>query len=439
MRAYLWAVPVVAAIGVFFAAQAMLGEIPTAHIDLEVYRFGVQAWWDGQNVYGPLPHVRGGELLPFIYPPFALLALSPLAILPWDASVALLYGANFLAIAATLYVTARRLWSSGGRRGAIVIGSAAMPIAFLLEPVSQTFEFGQVSVVLMGLVAVDCLAKRPFWPRGLGVGLAAAIKIVPGVFILYFLVRKDWRAAIVTGVTWLACTGIGFVADFHGSMKYWFGGLAGAAGVSGTSFRTNQTTSAVITRFEMSPGLTKGVWLLVAVAMLVMVIIAMRRSEPALALMGNALFVLLAAPTSWSHYWVWVVPGLLVMAAYAVRRGYERKWLAVPVWVAAIGCTIWLFFYAPFHRLPQLPFNYVQAHWTVREQILASTYVVGGLILFLAYVLPRLRRPRVAGDEPDGPPEPPDEAGPADETAEQVGPPMETIKPERKPAEPASP
>jgi alpha-1,2-mannosyltransferase len=35
-----------------------------------------------------------------------------------------------------------------------------------LEPIMQTLEFGQVNLVLMALVAADCLAGHPRWPRG---------------------------------------------------------------------------------------------------------------------------------------------------------------------------------------------------------------------------------------------------------------------------------
>jgi len=54
--------------------------------DLDVYRIGVRTWWHGGDMYGPLPPVRTGLVLPLIYPPFAALVLSPLALLPWPVS-----------------------------------------------------------------------------------------------------------------------------------------------------------------------------------------------------------------------------------------------------------------------------------------------------------------------------------------------------------------
>lgn len=49
-----------------------------------------------------------------------------------------------------------------------------------------------------GLVAADCLTCQPRWPRGLLVGIAAAIKLTPAAFVLFFLLRRDYRAALDT-------------------------------------------------------------------------------------------------------------------------------------------------------------------------------------------------------------------------------------------------
>src|SRR5204862_426618 len=85
---------------------------------------------------------------------------------------------------------AGRLWPSGGWGGALSVASIALPLALAvepgraidfdhpivgrpalgLEPVLQTIEFGQINLVLMALVALDCLVARPKWPRGMLIG-----------------------------------------------------------------------------------------------------------------------------------------------------------------------------------------------------------------------------------------------------------------------------
>ncbi|OLT20730.1 hypothetical protein BJF78_09190 [Pseudonocardia sp. CNS-139] len=199
------------------------------HIDLEVYRFGVQAWLSGGDMYGPLPETSGHIALPFIYPPFAALLMVPLAVVPWGVAWVGLLLLSAAALGGTLYLVARRAWPSGGRAGALSVASLALPLALFvwpgraidfdvpadgpsigLEPVLQTIEFGQINLLLMALVAADCLVARPRWPRGLLVGIAAAVKLTPAAFVLYFLLRRDYRAAAVAAVTGVAATLVGF-------------------------------------------------------------------------------------------------------------------------------------------------------------------------------------------------------------------------------------
>ncbi|GAB3577274.1 glycosyltransferase 87 family protein [Amycolatopsis endophytica] len=394
MRKYLWLVPVPCAVWLFFAVQGMMHYLPTRpQIDLEVYRYGVQAWWDGKDMYGTLPEVANGAELPFVYPPFAAVLLSPLAMLPWDASVVTLYILNGLALGVTLYLVARTVRPSLGRAGGVAVASIGLPASVFLEPVSQTFGFGQVSIIMMALVTVDCLAGRTVWPRGFGIGLAAAIKLTPAAFILYFLIRRDFRSAITAGITFAVASVIGFIADFGGSVTYWFqGGLSGG-GVSGTAFATNQAIEAVIVRTGLTGAAEKAVWIVLVLGLLGLVANAMRRAEPALALMANAGLALLVSPTSWSHYYVWVVPALLVMLGITIRRAEERSWAAA-AWLAWGALTAVFFILAPFHKLPETDFPVVHRDWTFPEQLSAATYVLVVVALLLAFAIPRRRHPR---------------------------------------------
>jgi alpha-1,2-mannosyltransferase len=394
MRKYLWVVPLPCAVWLFFAMQGMFHYMPTRpQIDLEVYRYGVQAWWDGHDLYGRLPAVANGAELPFVYPPFAVLILSPLVMLPWDAAVVTLYIASTLSLAVTLYLVARVAWPPLGRWGGIAVASLALPLTVFLEPVIQTYQFGQVSLIIMALVTVDCLAGKTLWPRGFGIGLAAAIKLTPAAFVLFFLIRKDYRAAITAGITFAAASVVGFLGDFHASIEYWFQGGLNGGGVSGTAFKTNQAIEAAVVRTGLSGALEKLVWIVLVLALVALVANGMRRTEPALALMANAGLALLVSPTSWSHYYVWVAPALLVMLAYAARRVSERSWVAA-AWLGWAVLTAVLFKLAPFHGLPDTDFPVVNIHWDWGQQLSAATYVLVGMALLLAFALPRLRRPR---------------------------------------------
>jgi alpha-1,2-mannosyltransferase len=394
MRKLLWVIPVLCAVWLFFAFRGMFAAMPTRpQIDLEVYRFGVQAWWNGHDMYGALPPVANGAVLPFVYPPFAVLLLSPLVLLPWDAAVVTLYVISTLCLGLTIYLVSRVAWPPLGRIGGVLVASIALPLTVFLEPVSQTYQFGQVSLIMMALVTIDCLAGKTVWPRGFGIGLAAAIKLTPAAFVLFFLVRRDYRAAARAGITFVVAAGIGFAVDFHASVQYWLhGGLSGG-GVSGTAFKTNQTIEAALVRTGLTGAPEKVLWIAVVIALLAVVAVAMRRSEPSLALMANAGLALIVSPTSWSHYYVWVAPALVVLLAHGVRRAYGRSWLAA-AWVGWAVLTAVLFILAPFHDLPITDFPLVHMHWDWPQQLSAATYVLLGVGLLLAFALPRLRGPK---------------------------------------------
>jgi alpha-1,2-mannosyltransferase len=343
------------------------------HIDLEVYRLGVATWLAGGDMYGPLPPTISGLALPFIYPPFAAMVLLPLEALPWTAAWVTLFLVSLASLAITLYVVARRVWPAGGRGGALSVASVALPLALLLEPVLETFKFGQVNLVLMALVAVDCLLERTRWPRGLLVGLAAAIKLTPAAFLLFFLLRRDARAAVVTVVTAAAATALGFLVDAGASARYWFGGPA--SGISGSVFYTNQTVQAVLARAGVPVLAAKALWLVAAVALLALIVPVVRRAEPALALVAVAGFALLVSPTSWSHHWVWIAPALLVVAVRAVR-------LRSAGWAAAGAVLAATFFLAPFRFLPHEQGQ--ELAWSGAQQLVGATYVIVGVAALVA-------------------------------------------------------
>lgn len=334
-------------------------------LDLDVYRLGVQTWLAGGDMYGTLPEPMQGPVLPFIYPVFAALVMVPLAVVPYTAALVTLLVLSVLALAGSIYLTVRVAWPAGGRNGALSVSMLALSAALLIEPVAQTFAFGQVNLVLMVMVLVDCLAPRTRWPRGLLIGLAAAVKLTPAGFVLFFLLRRDYRATAVAAATGIVATGIGFAVDPAASSHYWFGGPA--AGVSGSTFFSNETIQAILGRQDVTGTAFTVLWLLGVAVVLALAFPVIRRAEPATALTAVAAAVLMASPTSWSHHWVWVVPGLIAIGAHAARH---RSW----IW-AGTGLVVAVVFYlAPFRWMPNV--WGMTMRWSAFEQMLGASYVI---------------------------------------------------------------
>ena len=140
----------------------------------------------------------------FTYPPFAAIVFGLLARLPQAAALTLFNAAGAGGgdpgrgpcgpVLERESLLARHLPGTGNGWAAAVLVLAVLN----LGPWRETLVFGQINALLMGLIAVDLLARNPRWTRGFPgsgflVGVAAGIKLTPLVFGLYFLVRKDWR------------------------------------------------------------------------------------------------------------------------------------------------------------------------------------------------------------------------------------------------------
>ena len=353
-------------------------------IDLDVYRIGARTWLRGGSLYGRLPPTPAGPRLPFTYPPIAAAALAPLALVPATVAGTVLTLVTIALAAAVLRLFLRRLFLNPAAAGWL------LPAALFLEPVRNTLAFGQVNVILMAMVAFDALAAAPSWPRGVLTGLAAAVKLTPAAFVLFFLLRRDYRAAATAGLSFAAATGLGFALAGRDSVRYWTSIVFQAGRVGQPDYAGNQSLQGVLARAGLSPHSPAGLaaWLVLSLAVLVVAGLGMRRAlaagEPCLALSLNAFAALLISPISWSHHWVWCVPAILTLASLARRH---RSRLAA----AAAACGLVMFAAAPQWWFPHGAGR--ELRWAPWEQAAGSSYVLfAAAVLILAACGQLIRR-----------------------------------------------
>ncbi|MFC4852791.1 glycosyltransferase family 87 protein [Actinophytocola glycyrrhizae] len=306
-------------------------------MDLDVYRVAVDVWWQGGDLYGELPRLHNGSHLPYLYPPVAVVVLAPFAVVPFWLASAVFALVTIVAVALVLVVVLRALEV---RLTALLVG-ALLPMALALEPVRETLYFGQINALLMALVVADCLVRAPRWPRGVLVGIAAAVKLTPAVFVLFFVFRGDRRAALTAGVSFLCATAVGFAVDWSNSVQFWTHEAFYSSQFRGMSNEMNQSLKVLLVRFGVEPEV---LWPLLAVVVLGVTVLGVRRAFaagwPAWALGLNALGALLVSPVSYSHHWVWIVPILLTGAVFAWRT---RRTTAI----VAVAAGTLLFVLAP--------------------------------------------------------------------------------------------
>lgn len=349
----------VAAAGLGYAAWQLFGHTPY-RIDIDVYQMGARAWMDGRPLY------RGDVLfhtpivdLPFTYPPLAAIVFCPFAWLHMPtASVAITALTLVLLVVSTVIVLTRLdVWTASTtlpgpawlRRCWLAVLAAAAATIWL-EPINSNFAFGQINVVLMTLVIADCVPRRTPWPRGLLLGLGMALKLTPAVFLLYFLLRRDHRAALTSLASFAGATLLGFALAWNDSWEYWTHTVHHTDRIGAATLNTDQNIAGGLARLGLAEQQRFLLWVAASLAVLALTVWAMRRvlraGEPTLALVCVALFGLVVSPVSWSHHWVWVLPTVLVTGILGWRR---RSAALLAITVVGVALTRW----TPIDLLPK--------------------------------------------------------------------------------------
>jgi alpha-1,2-mannosyltransferase len=298
--------------------------------------------------------VRPGSPYGFTYPPFAGLVMGPMAVLPLGAVI-------WLTVAATVVSTALVAWwltgpmiRRNGWTGWFAV-SVAICLAITFEPVRETIGFGQVNTLLLALVVGDMVfgvARGRKW-AGVGIGLATAVKLTPGVFILYRLVTRRWRAAGVAAGTTAAASLVAAAIFPAESRVFWTSALWDTNRVGGLQFLSNQSERGLLARLPLD-GVESKVWIGAVVLTLVGWAWRMRR-EPDDVFGGLALTGVLGcllSPVTWIHHCVWLLPAIVRCVDVGLsRRNYWQLGLGAAAYVITTSHLTWLW---EFHPQPPL-------------------------------------------------------------------------------------
>ncbi|MFC4605390.1 glycosyltransferase 87 family protein [Rhodococcus kronopolitis] len=354
--------------------------------DLHVYRDGARRILDGAPLYTQ-PMLFG---LLYTYTPFSTLVFVPIEQVPWGYVNNVWMVVNLGVLLACILLC----WKILGYRWTPRLGAASAlltAVCVFLEPVRTTLFYGQINLVLMLLVLWDFSRKDQSRLRGLGVGLAAGIKLTPVYFVAVFVVLRQWRSAVtalaVIGAT-VALTWLVLPAD---SRQYWTSTFFQSTRIADDTHPANQSIRGAIAHVT---GQAAPLWLWVAVAGVVAVVSLtvsvrlFRVGEGLLAVTLSGLTASAVSPFSWSHHWVWFVP----LVVYLVHRALARPWWwagAASVCVAAgswpyrwdeANVVVGLFLFPPW--------------WAVTQIVLVNVYVIvyGCVLVGACAVLARARK-----------------------------------------------
>src|ERR1700759_5396933 len=287
-RALLWCLLwLLAAAALYYVGWRLFGHTPY-RIDIDIYQMGGRAWLDGRSLYrgDVMFHTPIGLNLPFTYPPLAAVVFCPFSWLHMPAaSVAItLLTLVLLIVSITIVLTPLDVWETS----TTLVGPAwlrrvwlavviVVPATLWMEPITSNFAFGQINVVLMTLVIADCMPRRTPWPRGLLLGLGIALKLTPAVFLLYFVLRRDNRAALTAMGSFATATLLGFVLAWDDSWEYWTDTVHHTDRIGGAALNTDQNIAGALAPAGLGEQPRFLLWVAGSVAVLALTVWAMRR------------------------------------------------------------------------------------------------------------------------------------------------------------------
>lgn len=330
------------------------------YVDARVYRAEGAALLGGHDLYGPLVGVHGLAT----YPPFAALVFVPAALLPTSLVEAGAVVANLLLLLLVCWQSVRLVRGRGPWAAYVVPGLVLAAVALWCEPVLTTLSYGQVNLLLLALVLADANLPPDSRACGVGIGLAAAIKVTPAILVVHLLLTGRRRAAATAAATAVAASAAAALVAPRPTWDFWTRYVLDVDRVGRLENSANQSLRGWLVR-ALHTRDTAPLDLVVAVAVVVLGLtcaaVAHRRLGATWGLLAAAMTGLLASPISWTHHWVycipvvallweearaWVLPALAVFWSYAVWMVPHGDGVELHLTAAEVGRSGWYVVFA---------------------------------------------------------------------------------------------
>lgn len=313
----------------------------------------------------------------YTYPPPFVLVMTPLAdppagadrtgYLPFGTSVAVWYGLNVLLSAAAVHLLARAGLPDArplSRRWWMV---RVVPFCVCISGLGFSLGRGQANSLVLVLLAGGLLlaVRRWAWWAGVLLAAAACVKVIPGLFVLFPLVRGRWTellGVLAGGLVFMllvptAVWGPQGAVDMNLTFlrEVAFPGVTNEGSKSrepeltGTKNTDSQAFHAIIhtlrhpdrdTRPTNSDGISKGLHYLLGLGMIATTVWAHRRGGGGPLLLFGSLSVIMLhlAPASHLHFYAFALPLVAAVVVADLRRHPAR---ALPSWPVLTALSAW--------------------------------------------------------------------------------------------------
>ena len=187
------------------------------------------------------------------------------------------------------------------------------------------------------LALVDAVGLTPARFRGVLVGVAAAIKLTPLLFVVFFLVARRPRDAVRAVGAFATCALVAALVLPGDSGTYWTGTMVQTSRIGNLASLGNQSVHGMLMRAGMAARTLPVLWAILVALVCAVALWHARRvalaGDPARAVVLVGCATVAASPVSWTHHQLWtVLAAMLMIAAHGrLRRAAGATLLVVMV------------------------------------------------------------------------------------------------------------
>lgn len=278
-------------------------------------------------------------------PPFFTLLILPLGYLAYSTSILLWSGLSIAAGILSLWLLQKKIFPAASPTKKLALGLAF----FIYYPTYATIHFGQTTLFLLPFVVGAWLAEREknSYVAALLLGIATSIKPFFGLFLVYFLLRREWRKVflfVATIIVGLATSAIFFGKEtflsYHEVLQQvaWFSSSWNASilGVLLRIFGGNHEFNFAIVPVA---GLVEKLYLpLCGILLFILIRILWPQSKinsvqkSDIDFSTTLIILLLISPLSWVYYFPLLIIPIVVLLQFA-KNNYYPLLLSVLVMV----------------------------------------------------------------------------------------------------------
>jgi alpha-1,2-mannosyltransferase len=271
----------------------------------------------------------------------------------------------------------------------------------LIEPIRTTLSFGQINKLLVALILADLLVALPrgrTW-AGVGIGLAAAIKLTPALFIVYLLASRRTRAAVTATATAAGATLLGALVAPNATRDFWLSALWDTSRVGRTDYTANQSINGMLSRLFSPEKPPTTLWVGLALAFAVVGLwratVAARGGDEVTGLALTGLTAGLISPITWVHHLYWFVPAIAALVLASLTAPNPRRiWLILSAAAAYTICVVGVDTLTDW-GVEQRPTP------SMSEFLLRNAFVLLAAVLVLFLPIPRTERVAAEPQEPE--------------------------------------